>query len=53
MTVLKISLNFCVIGCSADAISCLDQAVNIFLDIGRHNMAAKHCKVQFAIMSFT
>ncbi|KAK7835745.1 alpha-soluble nsf attachment protein [Quercus suber] len=26
------------------AISCLDQAVNIFLDIGRHNMAAKHCK---------
>lgn len=27
-----------------DAISCLDQAVNIFLDIGRHNMAAKHCK---------
>ncbi|KAB1224522.1 Alpha-soluble NSF attachment protein [Morella rubra] len=24
------------------AISCLDQAVNIFLDIGRHNMAAKH-----------
>lgn len=27
-----------------DAISCLDQAVNIFLDIGRHNMAAKYCK---------
>ncbi|KAF3952310.1 hypothetical protein ACB098_09G087400 [Castanea mollissima] len=27
-----------------DAISCLDQAVNIFMDIGRHNMAAKHCK---------
>lgn len=30
------------------AISCLDQAMNIFLEIGRHNMAAKYCKVQFA-----
>ncbi|KAJ7961130.1 Alpha-soluble NSF attachment protein [Quillaja saponaria] len=26
------------------AISCLDQAVNIFMEIGRHNMAAKYCK---------
>ncbi|GLT54685.1 hypothetical protein SLA2020_278660 [Shorea laevis] len=26
------------------AISCLDQAMNIFLEIGRHNMAAKYCK---------
>lgn len=27
-----------------DAISCLDEAINIFLEIGRYNMAAKHCK---------
>ncbi|KAF7825464.1 alpha-soluble NSF attachment protein 2-like [Senna tora] len=26
------------------AISCLDQAVNIYTEIGRHNMAARYCK---------
>lgn len=30
----------------SDAISCLDQAVNIFLEIHRLHMAAKYCKVR-------
>lgn len=31
---------------SAEAISCLDQAVNLLLEINRFNMAARYCKVK-------
>jgi hypothetical protein len=29
----------------AEAVRCLNLAVNLFLEIGRLSMAAKHCKV--------
>lgn len=32
---------------SAEAISCLDQAVNLLLEINRFNMAARYCKVKY------
>lgn len=32
---------------SAEAISCLDQAVNLLLEINRFNMAARYCKVAY------
>lgn len=31
----------------ADAISCLEKAINLFMDIGRLNMAARYYKVFF------
>lgn len=31
--------------CSVEAITCLNQAVNLFMEIGRLNMAARYCKV--------
>lgn len=36
----------------AGAISCLDKAVNYFLENGRDTMAAKYCKVFIYFLSF-
>lgn len=41
-----IILRLIAIGLFAESISCLEESVNIFLDMGRFNMSAKYYKVK-------